>query len=124
MHVANVYYKNIGKIWCPFLNDYVYFNSSGFRHLIFRHWRKRRTIHQQYLRFKFLPLAPQILSKSHTLQEYREKGKFKYYGFVSIIGKVRLKIIVKQINGGIKFFYSLFPFWGYNTNAKARTFEY
>jgi len=35
----------------------------------------------------------------------------RYYVFVAIEKSVRLKIIIKEIEGGEKFFYSLYPSW-------------
>ena len=34
-----------------------------------------------------------------------------YYVFVAIVKKVRLKIIIKEIEGGNKYFYGLYPSW-------------
>ena len=81
----------------------------------------------QYIRLRLLKLAPQIISKSHTLQEFFETKRFEkqkinsrwenrliqvvYYGFVAIINGARIKVIVKEVEGGSKFFWSIIPFW-------------
>lgn len=121
-------YKKIGKIKCPYFNSDVHFDTKGFRHLLFKSWNKTRTRTEQYTRLRLLPLASEIISKSHTLQEYDERKLFvrqkinsrwekklkivRYYIFVAIIKKkVRIKIIIKEIEGGTKFFYSLYPSW-------------
>ena len=124
---AEKYYDGIGKIKCPYLNDNVHFNSEGFEHLLFKSWNKTRSRNEQYTRLRLLPLVCQVISKSHTLQEYDEKQilarqkinsrwekKNKtayYYVFVAIIKDCRIKVIVKEIAGGQKFFYSLYPSW-------------
>ena len=47
-----------------------------------------------------------------------------YYEFIAVMdshgSKVRLKVIVKQIDAGEKFFLSIIPFWGINKNTKER----
>lgn len=120
-------YNKIGTIKCPYLNDLVHFNTIGFEHLLFKEWNKTRTRIEQYTRLRLLKLAPQIIAKSHTLQDYDERKLFvrqkinsrweqrmklvKYYGFVAIVNNARIKIIIKEIEGGAKIFYSLYPSW-------------
>jgi len=129
---AEIEYKNIGKIRCPYLCDDVHFNNEGFEHLLFKSWNKTRNRIEQYTRLRLLKLAPEILKKSHTLQEYNECKLFvrqkinsrwekrikivRYYVFIAIIKNARVKIIVKEIEGGVKYFYSLYPSWKVTTN--------
>jgi hypothetical protein len=35
----------------------------------------------------------------------------RYYGFIAILEKVRIKVIIKEVEGGNKFFWSIIPFW-------------
>ncbi|MFA4937571.1 MAG: hypothetical protein WC575_04810 [Patescibacteria group bacterium] len=120
-------YEKIGKVKCPYLNDYVNFNTIGFQHLLFKDWNKTRLRTEQYIRLKLIKLAPLVISKSHTLQEFDECKIFirqkinsrwesrikivRYYVFVAIINEARIKVIVKGIEGGGKIFYSLYPSW-------------
>ncbi len=120
-------YEKIGKVWCPYLGDHVHFNNEGFEHLLFKTWNRGRSKLEQYTRLRLLPLVPKIITKSHTLQEYGEDKMFvrqkinsrwerrmklvRYYVFVAIIKTVRFKIIIKEIEGGENFFYSLYPSW-------------
>lgn len=120
-------YKKIKRVKCPYLNDYVHFNTVGFQHLLFKDWNKTRSRTEQYIRLKLIKLAPLVISKSHTLQEFDERKIFirqninsrwesrmktvYYYVFVAIINEARIKIIVKEIEGGVKTFYSLYPSW-------------
>ncbi len=121
-------YKNIDKVMCPFLNRTIHFNAKGLDHIKFKEWNKTRPIPDQYLRLKFLKLAPEIIKTSSTLQDFSERKNFerirsntkwksilkpvKYYGFISIINyKIKIKIIVKEVEGGQPFFWSIIPFW-------------
>lgn len=120
-------YGKIGVVHCPYLRDVVHFNRVGFEHLLFKEWNKTRSEIEQYIRLKLLRLAPSIIGKSHTLQEFDERKVavrqkinsrwetrlkiVRYYVFVAIIKDVRIKVIVKEINGGVKTFHSLYPSW-------------
>lgn len=125
---AESWYKKVDRVECPYLKRKVIFNSKGLDHIKFKAWNKSRLISDQYMRFKFLRLAPAVLEKSGTLQEYEETKCFErwkssskwqkilvpvvYYGFVAILNnKIRVKVIVKEIDGGNPFFWSIIPFW-------------
>lgn len=54
--------------------------------------------------------------------EYRQV-EVEYYGFVAIVNDARLKIIVKQIKGGEKYFWSLIPFWKRGHKYSGETLE-
>jgi hypothetical protein len=122
-------YKNLGKIYCPYLNIDVHFNNKGFDHLLFKSWNKTRNIKEQYIRLKLLPLAVAVIRKSHTLQEYDERKMFvkqkvhsrwekilrtvEYYVFTAVIKDkdVRIKVIIKQVENSVPIFYSIYPSW-------------
>ncbi|TSA46253.1 hypothetical protein D4R52_00885 [bacterium] len=124
---AEEFYKSIGVIKCPYLEDDVHFNVEGFEHLLFKAWNKSRTRAEQYTRLRLLQLVPAVIKKSHTLQEFDERKLFvrqkinsrwenrmktvRYFVFVAIVKNIRLKVVVKEIEGGVKFFYSLYPSW-------------
>ena len=124
---AETHYRSIGEVFCPYFNKPVGFSAKGLDHIKMKEWNKARLVSDQYLRLKFLKLAPTVISKSGTLQEFVERKHFerqkinsrwelrtmvvRYYGFVAVIGKLRVKIIVKEIEGGKPFFWSIFPFW-------------
>jgi len=136
-------YKSVGEIYCPYFNENIAFNAKGLDHIKFKEWNKTRIIEDQYLRLKFLHFAPEIIKKSHTLQEFREQNNFerqkinsrwerkmvpvKYYAFIAIIKNVRVKVIVKEIEGGKKNFWSIYPYWKqqkrYDGKTKKALFE-
>lgn len=82
------------------------------------------------MRLKLIHLAPVILEKSATLQGVFETKNFErirshnrtdnilkivtYYEFIAVVDKIRAKIIVKQIDNGEKFFWSIIPYWKIN----------
>ena len=131
---AEAEYLHIGSVYCPYLDDNVHFSTEGFEHLLFRNKGRARRSAEQYTRLRLLPLAVEVIRKSHTLQEtdrqvivVRQKlgGKWNssprwttFYVFIALIRpNIRIKVIVREVDGGQKHFYSLFPSWKVSTGA-------
>ena len=139
-HEAEDSYSKIGKVRCPYFGEDIYFNSKGLDHLIFKDWNRTRPINDQFTRFKYVKLAPEVIRQSKTLQGIWSTQKFErihrkdgwikilkptiYYEFIAVMesngSKVRIKVIVKQIDNGEKFFLSVIPFWGIDKNTGNR----
>jgi len=131
---AEKYYKNIGDIYCPYFQSRIAFNAKGLEHIKFKGRRKARSTKDQYVRFRLILLAPQIIEKSHTLQGLSETKHFEYekinsrwdkvlkpvtyYEFIAVVKTVRIRIIVKQVKGGPKIFWSIIPFWKMNEDKR------
>ncbi len=129
-------YKTLGEVVCPFLKEKVSFGAQGLEHLKFKRRGKARLEKDQYMRFKLLHLAPEILKSSHTLQGILETKKFErvrtnsrtetvlksvtYYEFIAVLKRNRVRIIVKQVENGQRYFRSIVPFWGMNEETMAR----
>ena len=92
------------------------------------------------MRLRLLKFAPEIIKKSNTLQEYLEINHLeriqinsrwenkvvfvKYYGFIAIINQFRIKVIIKQVEGGDYHFWSIIPCWKQNDeNLKKKIFH-
>ncbi len=129
---AEDFYKNIGKVRCPYFDEDVNFNSRGLDHIKFKEWNKTRPTIDQYMRLRLIKLAPLIIKKSNTLQGIWKTQNFErrninsrwerilrgviFFEFIAIVKGVRIKIIVKQVEGGEKYFWSIIPFWGKDKN--------
>ena len=129
-------YKSIGEVRCPYFNEKVSFGALGLEHLKFKRREKARSEQDQYMRFKLLHLAPEILKATHTLQGLLETKKFErvrvhnrtdtvlktvtYYEFIAVVKRNRVRLIVKQIENGQKFFWSIIPFWGMDVDTMTR----
>ena len=136
---AEAFYKNLDEVYCPYFKDKVYFNSQGLEHLKFKRYEKPRLEPDQYMRFKLFHLVPEILKISHTLQGKLQIQKFErirahnrtdnvlklvtYFEFIALVNRDRVKIVVKQLDNGQKFFWSIIPFWGMNEKTKTRVFH-
>lgn len=130
------FYKSVNDVYCPYFKEKISFGASGLEHLSFKDRGVVRAMQDQYMRFKLIHLAPEIIRLSHTLQGTRETKCFErirmhnrtdtvlklvtYYEFIAIIKRNRIKIVVKQIENGNKFFLSIVPSWGMD-NYRNRT---
>lgn len=133
---AEKFYDLLELVKCPYFNEEIVFNAKGLRHLKFKSDQKARSHKDQYSRLKLLYLVPEILKKSHTVQGIWKIKKFEeqktnsrwerilkdviYYEFIAVLENIRIKVIVKEILGGEKHFWSVIPFWGIDKNNSKR----
>ncbi|MBI5151955.1 hypothetical protein HZA39_00305 [Candidatus Peregrinibacteria bacterium] len=126
---VKVYYNSLKEVYCPFFSESIKFTSEGFYHIFYKNpFRpKERDKNSQFIRLKLFKLAPILLKKSATVQEYfcenrfvavkfnkrKEKilKKIQYWGFIGIINDRKIKVIVKQTGEGEKKFWSIIPNW-------------
>ena len=119
---AKKFYKKIGTILSPALdNKYISFNNTGFNHLI----RKisLRSRNEQKRRFLLLPKAESIIKNPKSVIIYRKEEKkifikkrelkmlkesvIHYWTFVHFTDSRRIKVVIRQVNNGVKHFYSI-----------------
>lgn len=133
---AEEFYKTIDNIYCPYLKEKVAFNTKGLKHLKFKSNRQARPRKDQYSRLKLICLAPEVLKQSHTLQGIWQIRRFEtqkmnsrweqimkdvtYYEFIAVVDNVRVRVIIKQVLGGEKHFWSVIPFWGIDKTTSKR----
>jgi len=138
---AEKFYKSITEgVLCPYFKEKISFNAKGLEHLKFSRKNHARIQQDQYMRLKLLHLAPRVLGLSHTIQGISERTGFELirssahnetlpkfstcYEFVAIIDNVRVKVVVKQVENGPKYFWSIIPFWKYDEKKKKRRMCY
>ena len=97
----------IVRVSCPKLNASIAFNRIGFRHLI-RKGGVRRPRGEQKRRFALLRYAPGIISNPRANVVLRTKGRAHFWMFQEERGGRMVKVIVRQLRGGKKHFYSIF----------------
>lgn len=133
---AEKLYQTFGSVYCPYFGEHVSFNAKGLRHLKFKSDQQARSHKDQYPRLKLLLLAPEVLRKSHTVQgiwatrrfeEQKTKSRWNhvvkdvvFYEFIAVIESVRIKVIIKEVMGGEKHFWSIIPFWGIDKENSRR----
>ncbi len=137
---AETFYKTLDKVHCPYLGEKINFNAKGLDHIKFKKWNRARVRDDQYMRLKLIRLAPEAIKKSNTVQGYSETKEFErkkinsrwenvltavsYYEFVAILGNVRVRVIVRNIEGGEKHFWSIIPFWKMDKKNRKRLLHY
>lgn len=133
---AETFYQSIGEVFCPYFQEKIPLNTKGLKHLKFKADQQARTNQDQYTRLKLLRLAPEVLKKSHTVQGVWETRKFeelktnskwkrilkdvKFYEFIAVLENVRVKVIVKEVEGGQRHFWSVIPFWSIDKATSKR----
>lgn len=129
-------YKKISEVYCPYFKENVSFNAKGLEHLKFNKKNHARIQSDQLIRFKILKYAPELLKQTRTIQGVSEQKIFElnrsnhknqyflvnamFYEFIAVLDKVRVRVIVKQVNNGPKYFWSIIPFWKNNLNGKIK----
>lgn len=124
---AEEFYATIKEIRYPYFGENIVFNSKGIRHLKFKSDQVARSKEDQYSRLKLIKLAPEVLKSSRTIQGIWHTKKFEsqkthsrwekilkevsFYEFIAVLENVRVKVIVEEVLGGEKHFWSIIPFW-------------
>ena len=103
------WYKTIGKIYCPILNEYVFFNSKGFYHLRYDSFGKARNVKEQMYKIGLLPLVIPVIKNANRINEYKKeqysKPLGKYYEIWELketVGKgnTRVSVVLRRIGTG------------------------
>jgi hypothetical protein len=134
--VASILYKEKKEIHNPYFREKIVLNSKGFRHLQFKNENRVRSPEEQIKRFRLLRHVFFIIRNSKTLQEYfsenlfilvennqkKEKilKKVSFWGFIAIIEKRKMKVIVRQVGNGKKHFWSVIPNWKTRKSKEGR----
>jgi hypothetical protein len=109
--MAKQYYKNIGKVICPALeNREVVFLMSGFKHLIYKD-KKFRPVAEQLRRFESLYFAKQIIESAEVVDQYR-KGRddlipAQFWAFDKKIYDQEIRVVLRKIGVGPIHFFSV-----------------
>jgi hypothetical protein len=127
---AEEHYQRVGKIRCPYFQEPVHFSTDGLRHLLFKTWNRGRPRQDQFMRLRHLAAAQAVIRQSRTVQGILETQEWErrkrhgrwerllravtYYEFVAVLDSRRFKVIVKQVSGGERQFWSLIPHWRQN----------
>ena len=107
-----VAYSKLGQTYCPYLNSSVYFNSKGFRHILYKSGNRKRVQSEIEYRTKFLEKAKQILSITTTIQEIESRNENKFFAFIAILDFVKIKVVIKkEKENGVYYFYSIIPYF-------------
>lgn len=107
---AKLFYKSIGRIWCPALDEEIFFNEKGFRHLI-QKGRTPRLKSEQKRRFALLKHAKEIIESGLVVVEHKAEQKNQevlYWRLKSCRDDVVITVIIQQVKNGKKHFLSVY----------------
>lgn len=117
-NTRKAFYDSVVSVFCPILNDTVFFNSDGFNHLLYESNRMPRNIGEQFMKLQCLPHAPEVIKKCTVITDTRKmrrkiKGKWKSgvrYELVHEVKKdIKIRVVVEKIGTGKHNFWSIMP---------------
>ncbi len=103
------FYKSIVAVFCPILNDTVYFTSSGLQHLLYKDNRKPRNVAEQFMKLHCLAYAPEVIKNCTVISEIRKlqikiKGIVKEVVHYELVCEVesgkKVRVIVEKVGTG------------------------
>lgn len=74
------WYKTVGTVYCPILNEDVVFTSKGFYHLRYDSHGKFRRVKEQMYKMGLLPLVIPVIKNATTIFEYKKEQYSKPLG--------------------------------------------
>ena len=91
-------YDKIGSVWCPAIQEEVYFNAKGFYHLRHETTREERSISEQKHKLSLVPHIKDIVQGMQVLVESRTINNVVY---TSLTGKPqnhhrKVKVILRK----------------------------
>lgn len=111
-------YSKAPEIWCPYFSLKITLNSDGFNHLLYKPNRQPRNMSEQLLKLRLVGKALEVIRKSGTLQEYRDKiesvgppakdgfrktVRVQYWAFHAILGvekKIKIVVVLRKAGEG------------------------
>lgn len=113
-----IFYKQIVSIFCPILNESVYFTSEGFNHLLYERHKKPRSISEQYMKLQCLVYVPDVIKNCMRITDTRLvlrniKGKLKKAKHFELVYEVstgaKIRVIIEKVGTGKHKFKSVMP---------------
>jgi hypothetical protein len=109
--VAKKFYKTIGSVWCPVLDDYIVFNKRGFRHLIGKNGFTRPK-NEQLRRFHMLSYVQDILGNPNAILNRKSRESkgltTDLWIFMADRENLHIKVVVRRAGKGKKHFLSIY----------------
>lgn len=91
---------------CPaFSGEVVKVTREGWNHIRFGIRRYRSEVLR---RLSLLAAAKYILETEYKIKHYRKQGKIEYWSLEAIVNKKLIRVIVRSVNPGHKYFFSVF----------------
>jgi len=108
------WYKKIGKVFCPTMNEWVIFNAKGFRHLRYDGSGVLRSQEQQVYRMHLFQFLVGVLDSPDPAVEYKKQyskyeGRNVEYWAIkqNVADRKEVVVILRRIGTGNITFYSI-----------------
>jgi hypothetical protein len=120
------YYKSIVSVFCPILEETIYFTAEGFNHLLFKSNRTPRNLSERYMKLMCLEFASVVIEKCEIVNETRKntrtiKGKRKsvisHELVFEVVKNKEIRVVVDKIGTGKLKFRSIMP---HNNKSKPK----
>jgi hypothetical protein len=104
------WYKTVGSVHCPILDEEIIFNSKGFNHLRYDSHHKERLVKEQVYKIGLLPLVIPVIKSATQIYEYKKEqyskplGKFyEIWELRAVVGEktpTLLSVVLRRIGDG------------------------
>ena len=117
-----LFYRRIGRVWCPALGEFIFFGREGFQHIIRKHGIPRPQKDQRR-RISLLPFAEMVIedSGSKIVQRKQESARVIKFGEKEVSvppadfwtltkdfdGRT-IAVVIRQFKGKPKHFFSVY----------------
>jgi len=111
-------------VFCPVLNENVFFTTDGWKHLIYKPNGKDRKINEQYLKLCNLKYASYVIVNATGIDKetVTENDKGKEIRVTAIISQPskdeKIKVILQKVGAGRITFRSVMPLRHHNKKKK------
>ena len=111
-------YKSIVSVFCPILDETVYFTSDGFQHLLYKSNRKPRKLSERYMKLMSLEHAKTVITSCTFVSQSRIvrrkiKGTLRDVVRHELVHEVKqgvqIRVVVEKIGTGKAHFLSVMP---------------
>jgi hypothetical protein len=99
---ASEFYSTIEMVFCPILNETVYFNAAGFHHLIWKNKRRLRSFNDCVNRLVYLRYVTEVIANSRAIYETRtDDNQICRYALAHKVDDgVVIRVVLQRVGSG------------------------
>jgi hypothetical protein len=115
LNEKRAFYKKFNPVFCPILQETIYFTSKGFHHLRYDSFGRARKIKEQKYKLGLLPLVIPVIKYARKIEDFKQEREKKLckneqqWAIRGIVGKQNtdVKVILRKIGTGRTTFLSV-----------------
>ncbi len=109
------WYKTVGEVFCPIIDESVVFNSKGFYHLKYKSNGTKRPSKEQKYKIGLLPLVIPVIKSATEIYEYKKielessDKIIEIWELRAVVGKqnTQVSVVLRRIGDGKIHFFSV-----------------